>query len=42
MRLLRVFVGDVGSAYMHNTDMVKARPTQPFVKWDTVVGMWPR
>lgn len=37
-----VFVGAalmVGSAYIHDTGMVRAGPKQPFVNWDTVIGM---
>src|SRR5262245_175831 len=40
--ILGVFVGAalmVGSAYVHDTGMVKAGPQQPFVNWDTVIGM---
>jgi hypothetical protein len=31
----------LGSAYLHDSDMVKAGPAQPFVNWDTVIGMLP-
>jgi hypothetical protein len=40
--ILGVFVGAalmVASAYVHDTGMVKAGPQQPFVTWDTVIGM---
>jgi hypothetical protein len=40
-----VFVGAalmLGSAYLHDTGMVRAGPKQPFVNWDTVIGMWGR
>jgi hypothetical protein len=43
--ILGVFVGAalmVGSAYLHDTGMVRAGPKQPFVNWDTVIGMWGR
>ena len=43
--ILGVFVGAalmVGSAYMHDSGMVRAGPKQPFVNWDTVIGMWRR
>jgi hypothetical protein len=39
--ILGVFVGAalmLGSAYVHDTGMVKAGPQQPFVNWDTT---WP-
>jgi hypothetical protein len=29
----------LGSAYLHDTGMVKAGPAQPFVNWSTVIGM---
>jgi len=29
----------LGLAYLHDTGVVKAGPAQPFVNWDTVVGM---
>ena len=31
----------LGSAYLHDTGVVKAGPEQPFVNWDTVIGMLP-
>ena len=40
--ILGVFVGAalmLGSAYVHDTGMVRAGPKQPFVNWDTVVGL---
>jgi hypothetical protein len=40
--ILGVFVGAVlmlGSAYLHDTGMVKAGPAQPFVNWDTVFSL---
>jgi hypothetical protein len=40
--LLGVIVGAglmLGSAYLHDTRMVRAGPQQPFVNWDVVVGM---
>ena len=40
--VLGVFVGAalmLGSAYLHDTGVVRAGPAQPFVNWDTVVGM---
>ena len=40
--ILGVFVGAalmVGSAYLHDTRMGPVGPAQPFVNWDTVVGM---
>ena len=40
--ILGVFVGAglmVASAYVHDTGMVRAGPKQPFVNWDTVIGM---
>ena len=40
--ILGVFVGAalmLGSAYLHDTGMVRAGPPQPFVNWDTLVGM---
>lgn len=43
--ILGVFVGAalmVGSAYLHDTGMVRAGPKQPFVNWDTVIKMWGR
>jgi hypothetical protein len=39
---LGVFVGAalmLGSAYLHDTGRLRAGPAQPFVNWDTVVGM---
>jgi len=42
--ILGVFCGAVlmlGSAYLHDTGMVKAGPVQPFVNWDTLIGMLP-
>ena len=29
----------LGSAYLHDTGRVKMGPAQPFVNWDTVIGM---
>ena len=43
--ILGVFVGAalmVSSAYLHDTGVVRAGPKQPFVNWDTVIGMWKR
>ncbi|MGB2658069.1 MAG: hypothetical protein WBC84_07530 [Pseudolabrys sp.] len=43
--VLGVFVGAalmVGSAYLHDPGLVRAGPKQPFVNWDTVIGMWGR
>ena len=40
--ILGVFVGAalmLGSAYLHDTKRVHFGPPQPFVNWDTVVGM---
>ena len=40
--LLGVVCGAVlmlGSAYLHDTGVVRAGPTQPFVNWDAVLGM---
>jgi hypothetical protein len=40
--ILGIFVGAVlilGSAYLHDIGVVRAGPAQPFVNWDTVVGM---
>jgi hypothetical protein len=40
--VLGVFVGAalmLGSAYLHDNGVVRAGPAQPFVNWDTVVGM---
>ena len=40
--ILGVICGAVlmlGSAYVHDKGMVKAGPAQPFVNWDTVIGM---
>ena len=40
--ILGVFVGAglmLGSAYVQDTGMIKAGPKQPFVNWDTVIGM---
>ena len=37
-----VFCGAVlmlGSAYLHDTGVVRAGPAKPFVNWDTVIGM---
>ena len=31
----------LGSAYLHDTGVVKAGPAQPFVNWDIVIGMLP-
>jgi hypothetical protein len=30
----------LGSAYLHDTGRLQIGPTQPFVNWDTVFGMW--
>lgn len=32
----------LGSAYLHDTGVIKAGPKEAFVNWDTVVGMLPR
>ncbi len=40
--LFGVVVGAVvllGSAYLHDTGVVKAGPKQPFVNWDTVFAL---
>jgi hypothetical protein len=40
--ILGVFVGAalmLGSAYLHDTGVVRAGLKQPFVNWDTVIGM---
>jgi hypothetical protein len=40
--ILGIFVGAalmLVSAYLHDTGVVRAGPTQPFVNWDTVFGM---
>jgi hypothetical protein len=40
--ILGIFVGAalvLGSAYTHDKGMVKVGPAQPFVNWDTVMGM---
>ena len=40
--ILGVFVGAalmLGSAYLHDTGVVRAGPQQPFVNWDTVIRM---
>jgi hypothetical protein len=40
--ILGLFVGAalmLGSAYLHDTGVVRAGPAKPFVNWDTVVGM---
>jgi len=40
--ILGVFVGAalvLGSAYLHDIGVVRAGPKQPFVNWDTVIGM---
>jgi hypothetical protein len=40
--ILGVFVGAalmLGSAYLHDMGVVRAGPKQPFVNWDTVIGM---
>jgi hypothetical protein len=29
----------LGSAYLHDTGVIRAGPTQPFVNWDIVIGM---
>ena len=45
MKLIRgVIVGAalmLGCAYLHDTGRLRAGPKQPFVNWDTVVGMLP-
>ena len=43
--ILGVFVGAalmLVSAYLHDTGVVRAGPAQPFVNWDTVIGMMGR
>ncbi|HVV62192.1 MAG TPA: hypothetical protein VHD14_10605 [Pseudolabrys sp.] len=43
--ILGVIVGaalTLGSAYVHDTGMARFGPPQPFVHWDTVLGMLPR
>jgi len=40
--ILGIFVGAalmLGSAYLHDTGVVRAGPPQPFVNWDIVFGM---
>ena len=40
--ILGVFCGAalmLGSAYLHDTGVIKAGPKEAFVNWDTVVGM---
>lgn len=40
--ILGVFVGAalmLGSAYLHDTGVVRVGPAKPFVNWDTVFGM---
>ena len=40
--VLGVFVGAalmLGSAYLHDTGVVRVGPAQPFVNWDTLTGM---
>ena len=40
--VLGVFVGAalmLGSAFLHDTGMVRAGPAQPFVNWGTLIGM---
>jgi len=40
--ILGIFVGAaliLGSAYLHDTGRLKASPRQPFVNWDTVLGI---
>ena len=40
--IVGVFVGAalmLGSAYLHDTGVVRAGPAKPFVNWDTVIGM---
>jgi len=40
--ILGVVVGAVlmlGSAYLHDTGRLRVGPAQPFVTWDTVIGM---
>jgi len=37
-----VFVGAalmLGSAFLHDKGVLRAGPKQPFVNWDTVIGM---
>lgn len=37
-----MFVGAglmLGSAYLHDTGVVRVGPTQAFVNWDVVIGM---
>jgi hypothetical protein len=43
--ILGVIVGAVlmlGSAYLHDTGRLQVGPAQPFVNWDTVIGLWSR
>ena len=40
--ILGIFVGAalmLVSAYLHDIGVVRAGPAQPFVNWDTVIGM---
>ena len=40
--ILGVFVGAallIGSAYLHDIGVVRARAEKPFVNWDIVIGM---
>ena len=32
----------LGSAYVHDKNWVRYGPPQPFVNWDTVIGMLPK
>ena len=43
--ILGIFVGAalmLGSAYLHDTGVVRVGPPQAFVNWDTVIGMFGR
>jgi hypothetical protein len=40
--ILGMFVGAallLGSAYFHDTGVLRAGPKEPFVNWDTVIGL---
>ena len=40
--ILGIIVGAallLGAAYLHDTGVIKAGPSQAFVNWDTVTGM---
>ncbi len=40
--ILGIFVGAalmLGSAFLHDKGVIKAGPPQPFVNWNTVIGM---